>query len=117
MINPSSINIDNKVLMNYDSRLEVKSTMIYQTQHHNFKLFGDYYGGDFNDFQVSNIIILICNLNTIESYWEELKSQILHQPNLHPPLQSILPNILSIQEMDNKHKSWFRDRKIGEVLS
>ncbi len=113
MINPSSINIDNKILMNYDSRLEVKSTMIYTTNHYNFKLFGDYYGGDFNDFQVSNIIILICNLNTIESYWEELKDQILHKPTL---LQSMLPNISSIQEMDSKHKSWFRDRKIDEVL-
>lgn len=114
MIGPGSIHIDNKVSMNYDSKLEIQSNMVFNTVYLNLELFGDYYGPQVNDFQVSSIITLVCNLNTIECYWEELKKQILSQPSL---LQDILPNSgMGIEQIDAKHKSWFRDTKLNKIL-
>ena len=109
MINSTSISIDNIVSMNYDSKLTVSSNLLITKRLYEINLFGENLFVTINDFDFIGVLNIVCSLNTIEGYLDNLLMQniLIHE---------ILPISWSFPEIINNHKSWFRNTKIDEVL-
>lgn len=103
MTNESLI-VDNKI-----------STLVYIESFYSFKLFGEDYNTQLNDFQVLSVSQLVCNLNTIENYWDSIKIQALCNPILFDKILPSLP--FTFDQLDSNHKIWFRDNKLNKILN